>query len=98
MAEWWSEGSASLEGTNSFVQAIESAVSNPSKLTARDYRYTWMRDAAFTVYAFLRIGFRDEAAAFMGWIEDYASQHVNRKRPAQSSSPSRATHTFPSRR
>ena len=34
-----------------------------------DYRYTWMRDAAFTVYAFLRIGFRDEAAAFMGWLE-----------------------------
>ena len=25
-----------------------------------DYRYTWMRDAAFTVYAFLRIGFRDD--------------------------------------
>ena len=23
-----------------------------------DYRYTWFRDAAFTVYAFLRIGFR----------------------------------------
>ena len=41
-----------------------------------DYRYTWMRDAAFTVYAFLRIGFRDEAAAFMRWIEDYASKHV----------------------
>ncbi len=33
-----------------------------------DYRYTWIRDAAFTVYAFLRIGFRDEAAAFMSWI------------------------------
>jgi hypothetical protein len=32
-----------------------------------DYRYTWLRDAAFTVYAFLRIGFRDEAAAFMGF-------------------------------
>ena len=42
-----------------------------------DYRYTWMRDAAFTVYAFLRIGFRDEAAAFLGWIEDYASRHIN---------------------
>ena len=41
-----------------------------------DYRYTWMRDAAFTVYAFLRIGFRDEAAAFMSWIEDYASEHA----------------------
>ena len=46
-----------------------------------DYRYTWMRDAAFTVYAFLRIGFRDEAAAFMGWIEDYASKHSNPKAP-----------------
>jgi len=41
-----------------------------------DYRYTWLRDAAFTVYAFLRIGFRDEAAAFMSWIEDYASKYA----------------------
>jgi GH15 family glucan-1,4-alpha-glucosidase len=37
-----------------------------------DYRYTWIRDAAFTVYAFLRIGFRQEAAGFMRWIRDYA--------------------------
>lgn len=44
-----------------------------------DYRYTWMRDAAFTVYAFLRLGFRDEAAAFTGWIEDYASKHAHPK-------------------
>jgi GH15 family glucan-1,4-alpha-glucosidase len=44
-----------------------------------DYRYTWLRDAAFTVYAFLRIGFRDEAAAFMGWIEDYASKNARLK-------------------
>ncbi len=44
-----------------------------------DYRYTWVRDAAFTVYAFLRIGFRDEAAAFMRWMEDYASKHVSPK-------------------
>ena len=29
-----------------------------------DYRYTWIRDSAFTVYAFLRIGFTEEAAAF----------------------------------
>lgn len=34
-----------------------------------DYRFTWIRDAAFTVYAFLRIGLTDEAAAFMGWVE-----------------------------
>ena len=34
-----------------------------------DYRYTWMRDAAFTVYGFLRIGFTEEASAFMDWLE-----------------------------
>jgi GH15 family glucan-1,4-alpha-glucosidase len=44
-----------------------------------DYRYTWLRDAAFTVYAFLRIGFREEAAAFMSWIQDYASKHASPK-------------------
>jgi GH15 family glucan-1,4-alpha-glucosidase len=27
-----------------------------------NYRHTWRCDAAFTVYAFLRIGFRGEAA------------------------------------
>ncbi|MBA2534446.1 MAG: glycoside hydrolase family 15 protein, partial [Rubrobacter sp.] len=35
-----------------------------------DYRYTWIRDAAFTLYGLLRIGFTEEAAAFMGWIEN----------------------------
>ncbi|MBV9452935.1 MAG: glycoside hydrolase family 15 protein [Rubrobacter sp.] len=34
-----------------------------------DYRYTWIRDAAFTLYGLLRIGFTDEAEAFMGWLE-----------------------------
>ncbi len=33
-----------------------------------DYRYTWMRDAAFTLYGFLRIGFTDEAEHFMAWL------------------------------
>jgi GH15 family glucan-1,4-alpha-glucosidase len=33
-----------------------------------DYRYTWVRDAAFTLYAFLRIGFTDEARRFMEWL------------------------------
>src|SRR5713226_2824909 len=46
-----------------------------------DYRYTWIRDAAFTVYAFLRIGFTNEAAAFMRWIEDHASKHTRPKVP-----------------
>ncbi len=35
-----------------------------------DYRYTWIRDAAFSVYALLRLGFKEEAAAFMGWLTD----------------------------
>jgi GH15 family glucan-1,4-alpha-glucosidase len=34
-----------------------------------DYRYTWMRDAAFSLYALLRLGFTDEAEAFMQWLE-----------------------------
>ncbi|QDT53345.1 Trehalase [Caulifigura coniformis] len=34
-----------------------------------DYRYTWIRDAAFTVYGFLRIGFTEEAIGFMQWLE-----------------------------
>jgi GH15 family glucan-1,4-alpha-glucosidase len=34
-----------------------------------DYRYTWMRDAAFTVYALLKLGFAEEAGAFMQWLE-----------------------------
>ncbi|MPZ14467.1 MAG: glycoside hydrolase family 15 protein [Chloroflexi bacterium] len=33
-----------------------------------DYRYSWIRDAAFTLYGFLRIGFTEEAAAFMQWL------------------------------
>ncbi|MGI8743719.1 MAG: glycoside hydrolase family 15 protein [Bryobacteraceae bacterium] len=34
-----------------------------------DYRYTWIRDAAFTIYAFMRIGFTEEAAAFMQFLD-----------------------------
>jgi GH15 family glucan-1,4-alpha-glucosidase len=33
-----------------------------------DYRYTWLRDAAFTLYALISIGFKDEARNFMGWL------------------------------
>ena len=35
-----------------------------------DYRYTWIRDGSFTLYALNRLGYNDEAAAFMGWIEN----------------------------
>ncbi|WP_439557664.1 glycoside hydrolase family 15 protein [Dyadobacter sp.] len=35
-----------------------------------DYRFMWIRDAAFTMYAFLRLGYHDEATAFLQWIHD----------------------------
>ncbi|MBX6390855.1 MAG: glycoside hydrolase family 15 protein [Frankia sp.] len=38
-----------------------------------DYRYAWIRDAAFCVYALLRLGFTDEARAFMGFLSDRVS-------------------------
>ncbi|WP_205315723.1 glycoside hydrolase family 15 protein [Nonomuraea lactucae] len=33
-----------------------------------DYRYVWVRDAAFCVYALLRLGFTEEAEAFMRFL------------------------------
>ncbi|MEN5259265.1 glycoside hydrolase family 15 protein [Pseudomonas protegens] len=38
-----------------------------------DYRYTWVRDASFTVYAFMRLGFVEEANAYMGWLRGRVS-------------------------
>ena len=34
-----------------------------------DYRYTWICDASFTLDALMRLGYSEEAIAFMGWIE-----------------------------
>ncbi|MGD8697830.1 MAG: glycoside hydrolase family 15 protein [Gemmatimonadales bacterium] len=35
-----------------------------------DYRYTWVRDAAFTLYAFIRVGFIEEAARFGQFLRE----------------------------
>ncbi|WP_405810224.1 glycoside hydrolase family 15 protein [Streptomyces sp. NBC_00210] len=35
-----------------------------------DYRFVWVRDAAFCVYAMLRLGFTGEAEAFMGFLSE----------------------------
>ena len=35
-----------------------------------DYRYTWVRDAAFSVWALRRIGCEDEVSGFLGWVLD----------------------------
>jgi len=39
-----------------------------------DYRYTWIRDASFTLYALIRLGYTGEAQDFMSWIEDRISE------------------------
>jgi len=39
-----------------------------------DYRYTWVRDAAFSVYALLRLGYTEEAEEFGKFIQARAKE------------------------
>lgn len=48
-----------------------------------DYRYTWIRDSAFTVYGLIRIGFTREAAAFMRWLDARARNESEAPGPLQ---------------
>jgi len=48
-----------------------------------DYRYTWIRDAAFTLYAFLRIGFTEEAHDFMNFLSGLCTQSAAGDGPLQ---------------
>lgn len=48
-----------------------------------DYRYTWIRDAAFTLYGLLRIGFTEEARAFMAWLEARCGECTAADNPLQ---------------
>ena len=34
-----------------------------------DYRFTWLRDSAFTLYALIRLGFVDESEGFIDWLK-----------------------------
>lgn len=40
-----------------------------------DYRYAWIRDAAFTIYGMLRLGYFEEAARFMDWLQGRAAEN-----------------------
>jgi GH15 family glucan-1,4-alpha-glucosidase len=41
-----------------------------------DYRYTWVRDASFSVYALLGMGFTDEAAGLGRWLAARVHEQV----------------------
>jgi GH15 family glucan-1,4-alpha-glucosidase len=63
LCDHWSNGSLVAAPTSSLPAPI-GGVRN------WDYRYTWIRDASFSVYALRRIGFESEAEAFLGWVLD----------------------------
>jgi GH15 family glucan-1,4-alpha-glucosidase len=43
-----------------------------------DYRFTWLRDAAFTLYALIRLGFVDESEGFIDWLKGRLSDDAER--------------------
>lgn len=43
-----------------------------------DYRYTWLRDASFTLYALIRLGFVEEVEAFIGWLKGRLADDAQR--------------------
>ncbi|ADI37815.1 uncharacterized protein C4H3.03c [Waddlia chondrophila 2032/99] len=47
-----------------------------------DYRFTWIRDASFTLYGLMRLGFVEESEAFMKWVWDRCAD-MNPNSPLQ---------------
>ncbi|NUR09677.1 MAG: glycoside hydrolase family 15 protein [Nocardioidaceae bacterium] len=43
-----------------------------------DYRYTWIRDASFSIYSLLGLGFVEEAASFAAWLRDRVGLEVDK--------------------
>jgi GH15 family glucan-1,4-alpha-glucosidase len=48
-----------------------------------DYRYTWVRDAAFTVYSLIRLGYTEEAGAFAQFMQARAREEKQDSEPLQ---------------
>ena len=64
-----------FEPTGAIVAAPTCSLpESPGGVRNWDYRYTWMRDAAFTVYGFLKIGFTEEADRFLKWLAARAKE------------------------
>jgi GH15 family glucan-1,4-alpha-glucosidase len=43
-----------------------------------DYRFTWLRDATFTLYALIRLGFVEESEAFIEWLKGRLGEDAER--------------------
>jgi GH15 family glucan-1,4-alpha-glucosidase len=39
-----------------------------------DYRYTWIRDGSFSIYALLGLGYKEESAKFAAWMRERLSE------------------------
>jgi GH15 family glucan-1,4-alpha-glucosidase len=48
-----------------------------------DYRFTWVRDASFSVYALLSLGYTEEAQAFLAWLGQRIRDSKDRATPLQ---------------
>jgi len=73
-----------FEPTGAIVAAVTTSL--PEHLGGErnwDYRYVWIRDAAFTIYALMRIGFTDEAAGFISFLQTRCKESNDPERPLQ---------------
>ncbi|GGJ12206.1 glycoside hydrolase family 15 protein [Streptomyces brasiliensis] len=67
MCDDWASGSLVAAPTSSLPAPI-------GGIRNWDYRYAWIRDAAYAVFALRRIGFGSEADSFLGWVLDAFEQ------------------------
>ncbi|WP_329253973.1 glycoside hydrolase family 15 protein [Actinoallomurus sp. NBC_01490] len=67
MCDDWANGSLVAAPTSSLPAPV-------GGIRNWDYRYAWIRDAAYAVFAMRRIGFGGEADAFLGWVLDAFEQ------------------------
>jgi len=77
MGDWQPEVRASLvtlkalnySPTGAMVAAVTTSLPEfPGGVRNWDYRYCWLRDATFILYAFHLAGYRDEAVAWRDWL------------------------------